>query len=320
MRAHIALHIQPFELWRAWDDKVAVYVSSEPLWVRPTDLGNVETLVHKLFRWSECAPSVEHHARLELTGQSRAVPPYALTDEEGPVLPVLWHLQGQGWGFARSTVTHTIANIDRKVLDGRDPLRRKFYLLALMRLPKILQKRKLTSALPSNEPQLYYRILLSGQECEPGLGNDRLKELAGSKKRLRALPLEDDPDAPAPLPPILDEDLVVAPILEPKAKPKVKAKAKADASVLLPPMEPPPVPPPPPLPPPFFLRRAAVETMDGTVAAMTATEEMVVEEAETEAETEAATCILVQLETVEVAAESYTLIQQAATWWMTTWS
>jgi len=165
----------------------------------------------------------------------------------------LWFLQRDGWHYEKETVIHTLQNIARNVCDGREPIRHKLYYMVLCKLAKHLQR---TSAIPSDQSQLFYRLLLAGKQVEPGLPLETYLELSGGKRKLLALPAPEpglDGD-PLPLPEPIDEDIVVA--VMPELKKAKRPRAKASAM----PMpkaagEPPagpvalPLPPVPPVPP-----------------------------------------------------------------------
>ena len=67
---------------------------------------------------------------------------------------------------------------DRKVLDGRQPIK-KPYLMVLTRLPQILGRQ--TNAIPSNQPGLYYHLLLGGESVEPNLGVVAYREVQAGR-------------------------------------------------------------------------------------------------------------------------------------------
>ena len=242
MVSQLALYVQFFDVIREGTTPMII-PTSDPSWVTASDLGPAERLIHNLFKWNEVRRVEEQNQCLQLADKREARPQaMSLNDEHCPSLLLLWHLQQGGWTYCRQKVVHTLDNIGVKVLDGRDPIRRKSYLQVLVRLQHILQDDKLATSIPSDEPQLFYRLLLKGHKVEPKLGNEHYKALLDQQDLLapnEGMPALDEVPLPEPLP--YDEDFVVAAIPQPKTKPKAAAKAM----VILPLALAESVPPPP---------------------------------------------------------------------------
>ena len=272
LHAPIVFELQFYE-WRTpysvETGSAVIYPSMDPIWITLSKLATFEDIVYRTFRFYTATDDPEHQGCLVVSDRRVARPQIPLTDERCPVLCIFWYLQGQGWHYVKAACEHTLENIDKKVLDGRDLMRHKLYYMVLCKLEKVL---RLTSSVPSTQTQLFYRLLLCGKRVEPGLPLQDYIDLAGGKRKILPLPVPEPGVDVEPLeiePPPFDEDLVVAAEAPgPKAKrPRPKAPAvplpKAEAAPPEPP-QPPTVPlpapggakpphgplPPDPLPPP----------------------------------------------------------------------
>ena len=191
----------------------------------PSHFGTFEDLCYRAYRFNTTQTDPDQPGVLVLSERTVARPTLPLTDEKCPVLMILWHLRAAGWHYAGRKCTHTLANLDDKLLDGRDTMRHKVYYMCLCRLQWVLER---TSALPSDQSQLFYRLLLHGKTVEPDLPLADYIQLGGGRAKIKALPFpEPGIDAPLPLPapPELDPDLVVA--VEEPAKKRARPRAKA---------------------------------------------------------------------------------------------
>ena len=168
-------------------DGLVVYVDCDPVWVSWKDLGDFHSAQRTLTRYSVTgAESDAHPGCLVLTNPERAVPPYPLTDSRTPCLTILGELFTRGWKPIEGKVVHTDATIS--VMDGREAIRMKTYYLLLLDIERCMP---LTSAIPSDEPILFYRLLMDGVRCEPGLGNAAYLAIKAGDP-LPAAPLEDE--------------------------------------------------------------------------------------------------------------------------------
>ena len=258
LHGKIALQVQWYDMRELYQDepgRASVFMSGDPIWMDHHELATFNELCYKLFafRSVEQDPADEHC--LVLSDRQAARPMIPLLDEKCPSLCLLWALQVQGWHYQKRKCTHTLENIKTLVLDGREIIRKKLYLMVLLKLKDHLRR---TSSVPSDQTQLYYRLLLAGKTVEPNLPLQDYIDMAGGRGKILPLPMpEPGVDVPLPLPepPVLDEDLVVA-VEAPVPKPK-RARAKPSALPLPeakpePPALPPPSPPAP-LPPPVVV-------------------------------------------------------------------
>ena len=206
-------------------------------------MGSFDDLCYRLFQFATAEVDADDECCLVLSDRRPARPAIPLTDEKVPVLMLIWYLQREGYRQINKTVIHTLENINAKIVDCRGPFRKKLYLMVICRLAHFLN---MTSCIPSDQTQLFYRLLLEGKRIEPYLPLETYVEMSGGKGKIRPLPLpEEGVDVlPLPAPPEVNEDLVVAhaPPLPKKQRRRDKpsevplAKAKA---VPLPPTGPP---------------------------------------------------------------------------------
>jgi hypothetical protein len=173
-----------------------VYLSSDPYWCMPEDLANFGVLRQELQLVQSVAPS-EFDQCQSLSSFVKAVPMFAsLLDKECPTILVLAALKRQGWRQDPSLrpLTHCSDNQHVRLCDSRGGPSIKFYLQCLLDLPKSLG---LTSRMPSNCRQSYYRCILLGRHVEASM-TDRECRAA-----LLGLPVE----AVAPMAPIEDGEV-----------------------------------------------------------------------------------------------------------------
>lgn len=173
-----------------------VYPSSDPYWCMPEDLANFGVLRQGLQLVQSVAPS-EFDQCQSLSSFVKAVPKFAsLLDKECPTILVLAALKRQGWRQDPSLrpLTHCSDNQHVRLCDSRGGPSIKFYLQCLLDLPKSLG---LTSRMPSNCRQSYYRCILLGRHVEASM-TDRECRAA-----LLGLPVE----AVAPMAPIEDGEV-----------------------------------------------------------------------------------------------------------------
>ena len=256
LQGKIALHVQPFEAREPYNvasGRVGVHTANEPVWVDWSSLGSFDDICYRLSQFGSTENDPENSESLVLADRVPARPTIPLTDEKCPTLMIIWHLRAQGWAFVKKRCVHTLENADSLVLDGRNPIRSKLYYMTLLRLRRYLQQ---TSAIPSGQTQLFYRLLLAGKKVEPDLPLENYVQMCGGRGKVLPLPIpEEGVDIfPLPEPPVVDEDLVVAVAApEPKARPSRAKKPELPlpkAKVAPAPPDPPPPPLPAPAPPP----------------------------------------------------------------------
>ena len=154
---------------------------ADPLWVSWNDLGPFRSVSQSLKWFSEAQPSLEHPECIVLSSPKEVGADLQLTDPDCPTLCILDELLRRGWTPRRGRVVHT--RDSPKDMDGRESIKMKSYFVVLLDLERYLP---LASHIPSDEPLLFYKLLLEGREIEPGLGH---------KEYLRILKNE-DPAAP----------------------------------------------------------------------------------------------------------------------------
>ncbi len=100
-------------------------------------------------------------------------------------------LRRLGWIMVKRRVVHNTAAVGS--FDSRETVSKKIYYQVLLDLPRYLRQ---TSTIPSDQPILYYRLLLAGRDVEPGLGNDVYKSMMSDGGGDVALPLPAPADPP----------------------------------------------------------------------------------------------------------------------------
>jgi hypothetical protein len=224
LHAKIALLVQPMEVRTVSEDGgvLSVFPTGVPSWVDHSSLGSFDDICYRLFRFAAVDQDETDLVCCILKDRCAARPLMPITDEACPVLSILWYLQSQGWKYASRKMVHTPANVGTLICDGRTPIRHKLYFMVLCRLRDRLRQ---SSSIPSDQSQLYYRILLLGKHVEPYLSKDLYEAMLGGKSNIAALPApEDDEPAPvlAPVPPGELDDEVLVGVTEGEPPPKRK--------------------------------------------------------------------------------------------------
>ena len=190
--------------------QVHVHADSDPYWVTPEDLAPFGTLSQNLDIWKQVEASCHQQCQM-LSLRSRATPSYpSLMHVTCPTIVVLGALKQAGWHqHPAGKCVHDQASMASGLMlcDTRGGCSKKFYLQCLLDLGKHLA---LTSRMPSDGIQLYYKCLLAGKRAEPG------KQEAYYRGILRDAPVEVLPLADAPSGPALgdgnegsDEDIIM---------------------------------------------------------------------------------------------------------------
>ena len=285
-RARLALNIQQASEKLGIpvaDDTTVVHTDCDPEWIDWKDLGEFHRVRSTLTRYSVVA-SADHRACLELSNPEKAVPKHALLDSRTPCLVLLGELYRRGWKPSEGRVVHETAAIS--LMDGREAVKMKPYYHVLLEVVRCFP---LTSEIPSDEPLLFYKLLLDGVHVEPYLGNPAYAAIkAGDPLPEPAAEIEDEEGSdddeicvfgksPPPkarakgAPPAVPIELLLegpiedldprGPLREADAKAKRKARPPKAKGPGVPGSKAPAAPPPPagksrpPLPPPPGRRR-----------------------------------------------------------------
>lgn len=148
------------------EGSVVVYPDAEPRWINWGDLGPWNPVYRTLTYFQEIQGLEEHAGCLQLSGAQRAVPIHPVTDLRCPALLMLKALRRLGWAPKRNRIIH-----DSTVpgpMDGREAIRMKPYYVVLIEIERCLP---LTTDIPSDQPILFYKLLLQGVNIEPNLGH-----------------------------------------------------------------------------------------------------------------------------------------------------
>ena len=180
-----------------------------------------------MFQYDKAEGDQDRAGCIVLSQRRTARPMIPLRDETCPALMILWHLQNNGWVYRKEKREHNLDNLAVKVLDGRNILRRKLYIMVLIDVEKHLRH---TSSIPSDQTQLFYRLLMNGRRVEPNLEIAEYIRLSGGKGNILPLPAPElgvDVPEPPPEPPELDPDLVISMEDPPKQVRKKRVKPSA---------------------------------------------------------------------------------------------
>jgi hypothetical protein len=173
LRAPLAFLVQYFGVWRSDPGRgVTVFADSDPQWLPYTEIGSFHNVQATLLTW-QCRAS-DTDCCIDLFGAAPARPTVPLEDAACPSLTICSALVERGWAPVFQTVVHRAVEPMRKQFDGRDPVGRKPYLQVVVSLDRFIT---LTSTIPSDQPLMFYRLLLLGQRVEPGLGHVEYKRI-----------------------------------------------------------------------------------------------------------------------------------------------
>lgn len=145
---------------------VVVYEDSDAQWVQSQDLGSFNTVRASLMRYGRTEGSVGHPGCILLGDACRALPTMPLTDASCPTMSIIAGLRRRGWQPVKGRVVHVGAEVGD--MDGRYAVHKKHYYRVLY---QIEQCAPLTTNIPSDEPLMFYKLLLLGRNVEPGLGD-----------------------------------------------------------------------------------------------------------------------------------------------------
>ena len=191
-RSRLSLNTQEFSAapWvlgvDAAEGSALVYPNGNPQWVDWKDLAVFSILRTTLRVFRTSMGSETNPGCIVLSDPILAVPQHALTDMKCPALMFLSELYTRGWRPIRGRVVHE--SIEPGFMDSREAVRMKSYYMVLLKLPQCLP---LSARIPSDQPILFYKLLLRGISTSPGLGEKAYKAIAAGKP-IAAPPLEDD--------------------------------------------------------------------------------------------------------------------------------
>ena len=225
LKAHLALQIVTEEPWASTGevdlsaDVQHVFPVGHPTWVRPEELGEVDSWYRFLYRW-EPSPG-EHDGTICLRNKTLVQNEYSPLDDRCPTVAIAWYLKRHGWTPSARRVVHDSLAVGP--FDSAEAAKMKTYYQVLTKLHRCLP---LTSSIPFREPIHFYKCLLAGMATEPGLPSvDYVAKWNG-----REVQAGRDPD---PLPPPEDDvppledagnDDVAAPLNSGEPQPKKKTR------------------------------------------------------------------------------------------------
>lgn len=171
----LALHVQEVSVSTRVvldEGSIVVFDDADARWMSWQDLGPWNKVMRTLSHFLEATGVPEHNGCVRLAKRELAIPPFPFTDPRCPVLTILTELKRRGWQAAGRSIQHIHTIIGP--FDGREAIRMKSYFVVLLEIERCLP---LTSMIPSDQPILYYKLLLNGKNVEPGLGNNAYRAL-----------------------------------------------------------------------------------------------------------------------------------------------
>ena len=168
-RSPLAMLIQNYSLREDGfesDGTIVVFQDWDPVWVSATDFAPFSALLNTLHGW-DLSTCVVPAQCVRWGNRPRAVPTMSILDQSCPTVVVFNALVSDGWEIISGVVRHSR---DRaKFMDGRIACTKKFYYQTLVDLPRSLEL--CGNNLPSDQPESFYKVSLSGKSVEPGLGD-----------------------------------------------------------------------------------------------------------------------------------------------------
>ena len=152
-------------------EELRVMVEDDPEWLPPSRLAPFSDIAHKMWAYRRVAPDVAHKGVVVLSDCHRARPPYALTDARVPTLSLAYYLHDKGWIAHHGHVVHNVVPIGDQhgeLFDSREATRMKPYYMCLHQLQTVLPLAG--GAMPSQQPMLYYKLLMRGDRATADLG------------------------------------------------------------------------------------------------------------------------------------------------------
>ena len=161
----LSFEIQHLDIWRTdtAGEAHTMLFDSDTEWCTWNELAPFKVLLDSLLVWERRASDV--FACIDIFNPQSGCPRLPLLDRKCPTILIWQELSRLGWKFHSNKCEHrSIAN---RALDGRSvTLRKKGYYQVLLNLPYHLT---LTSYVPSDQPLLYYDLLLRGVAHEEWL-------------------------------------------------------------------------------------------------------------------------------------------------------
>lgn len=162
--------LQMFEAWGSYAegaDHLTVFAVGDTVRVDARRLSKWQSLRHGLRRWDTSASDVA--GCVTLVNPRHVQPETPRSSPSCPTLLILEDLTRQGWKPIHQVCMHTPENMLQRQLSTIDGASKKFYYQCLLRLGDLFKTG--VTCLPSNEPQSFYKVLLSGRCVEPGKGH-----------------------------------------------------------------------------------------------------------------------------------------------------
>ena len=170
VKSRLALSVQSFtEKPKAHDAAggIVLFEDSDPQWLSWSELGPWQEVRGTLQRFERVIGSVDYAGCVLAYDPVVAKPPYSLTDFKCPAIMMIAELHRLGWRATKARVLHETPDIG--AMDSREATKMKAYYITLLEITRCFPFAKL--GLPSDQPILYYKLLLKGVSVDFGLGN-----------------------------------------------------------------------------------------------------------------------------------------------------
>jgi hypothetical protein len=203
-----SLTIQAFDIWRSpRDDYHVVYAFGDPERVDPVKLASLGRIVKGLTVWSKSVS--DRIGCIDLCNPTRVNASLnLLTDSCPPVASLMLELAKLGWVRRDRNMIHDQDNPE-KVYSTLNVMSNREYFMCVLSLGNVFALG--LRAMPSGQPQSFYKCLLRGKLVAPALGNKEYTRILQDDPLLAlgagAVPaLEDDDDSDVILEAICDMD------------------------------------------------------------------------------------------------------------------
>ena len=209
--AHLVCHVRMMARWDPDRDVegLQVHYEGDGEWLKPCRLAPFDDFVHRCTVYNRVDHVPDSPGVLVLSDAHRARPPYALDADRVPTLMLANQLIKTKWMSMQYTVRHDripLQDTPPCEFDSREAVRMKYYYMCVVQLERVLPLAG--GVMPSQEPIMYYRLLLRGERVDAGQSSKHLTLQWNRDKKTKAkdiLPLP-PPEVVPPLQDLGDED------------------------------------------------------------------------------------------------------------------
>ena len=187
-KARLALSIQEASPKPGAEDPdggVVLFEDSDAEWKSWSELGPWHEVRPTLLHYQRAVGCAEHRGCIVVSEPVSAVCPFPLTDLRAPAISMIAELHRRGWRPAKVLVHHDTAAIG--AMDSREATKMKAYYVTLLEMDRCFPLA--IGGLPSNQPILYYKLLLRGVSVEFGHGHKAYLALTRDVGPIAAAPI-----------------------------------------------------------------------------------------------------------------------------------